>query len=285
MFVSIVGMTMLGTISAALAVDINEIKARMKSGNCPRNLVTISDLSYHPDCDNKSDSKAYTCMLHIDALNRTIYDYNDFVRKCREGQSPKSATAPKSGSGNAPGFMPVNPGNSLPPGYKPVNPDNSLPPGYKPVNPDNSLPPGYKPLDSEDDKYDSTKPGASGRSATPQRNFSKDECRDDRCAAAAYTTTENWRLTRVIKATCDEQYLQCLKDGIAKPNFDEALKFARSVTPPEPEPQEQQQEQPVPQMEAPVTQLRGCSTFPNNGYRVKPGGGGGAERVPCDASR
>jgi hypothetical protein len=63
---------------------------------------------------------------------------------------------------------------------------------------------------------------------TPHRNFSKDECRDDRCASADYEMTENWKLTNAAKAMCDQQYLQCLKDGPAKPDFDQALRVART---------------------------------------------------------
>ena len=82
------------------------------------------------------------------------------------------------------------------------------------------------------------------------RMFSKDECRDERCASAAYETTESWQLTHAAKAICDQQYLQCLKDGQAKPDFDEALRVARTQVPAETPPPPTQQQQPAALMTA-----------------------------------
>jgi hypothetical protein len=72
------------------------------------------------------------------------------------------------------------------------------------------------------------------------RKFSKDECRDERCANADFDRTASWRLKDAAKAICDQQYLQCLQDGQAKPDPEEAWRIAKAQVPaeaPTPEPQ------------------------------------------------
>jgi len=67
------------------------------------------------------------------------------------------------------------------------------------------------------------------------RKFSKDECRDDACANADFGVTGmGWRQKDAASAICDQQYLQCLKDGQAKPNPQEAVRIARSQVPDDP---------------------------------------------------
>jgi hypothetical protein len=86
---------------------------------------------------------------------------------------------------------------------------------------------------NEDDQRNRSR---SGTQDDQHRNFSKDQCRDERCASADYSLTENWKLTNATKAICDQQYLQCLKDGQAKPDFDQALRVARTQVPAEERP-------------------------------------------------
>ena len=107
---------------------------------------------------------------------------------------------------------------------------------------------------NEDDQRNRSR---SGTQDDQHRNFSKDQCRDERCASAAYETTESWQLTHAAKAICDQQYLQCLKDGQAKPDFDEALRVARTQVPAEAPPPEPQ---PAPSRPAYVSQTYGPLT-------------------------
>jgi hypothetical protein len=107
---------------------------------------------------------------------------------------------------------------------------------------------------NEDDQRNRSR---SGTQDDQHRNFSKDQCRDERCASADYSLTENWKLTNATKAICDQQYLQCLKDGQAKPDFDEALRVARTQVPAEAPPPEPQ---PAPSRPAYVSQTYGPLT-------------------------
>jgi hypothetical protein len=97
--------------------------------------------------------------------------------------------------------------------------------------------------------------GSDENPTSPGRNFSKDQCRDDACASADYEITENWRLTNAAKAICDQQYLQCLQDGQAKPDFQAALRIARTQVPAEtPPPEPEPAPPPVPRPSRPVYQ-------------------------------
>ncbi|MGA2057500.1 MAG: hypothetical protein ABSG88_19590, partial [Bradyrhizobium sp.] len=103
------------------------------------------------------------------------------------------------------------------------------------------------------------------------RKFSKDECRDDACANADFGVTGmDGRQSQAAKAICDQQYLQCLKDGQAKPNPQEAVRIARSQVPDEPPPQPAQQQQPARSYRA---QMRGdlVDCFFDPDYKQKGG--------------
>jgi hypothetical protein len=82
---------------------------------------------------------------------------------------------------------------------------------------------------------------------TSGRKFTKDQCRDDACGNADFGVTGmSWRQKDAAKAVCDQQYLQCLQDGQAKPDPQEALRIARSQVPDEDPAPEQLQPQPAP---------------------------------------
>jgi hypothetical protein len=107
-----------------------------------------------------------------------------------------------------------------------------------------------------DDSSPPRSPRASSAAPSDQgRRFSKDECSVDACANADFGVTEmGVQQKDAAKAICDRQYLQCLKDGQAKPDPDEAVRIARSQVPddppPQPVPPPAQQQQPISLMTA-----------------------------------
>jgi hypothetical protein len=90
-----------------------------------------------------------------------------------------------------------------------------------------------------DDSSPPRSPRASSAAPSEQgRRFSKDECSVEACTNADFGAAEmSLQQNDAAKAICDQQYLQCLKDGQAKPDPEEAVRIARSQVPDDPPPQ------------------------------------------------
>lgn len=71
----------------AQAIDQNQMKQQMASGICPGRLSTVDTISYKQSCpnlDQMSAKQGLDCEKKVDDINNTIYDYNEFIRKCRD---------------------------------------------------------------------------------------------------------------------------------------------------------------------------------------------------------
>lgn len=92
---------------SSLAEDLDDVMQVVKSGKCPDSLdkyskVKIADFCAYlnkPPCQNNdSDETCYIqsrdCWSRANQLNKEIFTYNEFMRKCGEDRAAAKAAAP-----------------------------------------------------------------------------------------------------------------------------------------------------------------------------------------------
>jgi hypothetical protein len=92
---------------SSLAEDLDEVMQVVKSGKCPDSLDKYSNVKTaefcaylnKPPCQNNdSDETCFLqlrdCWARVNQLNKEIFTYNQFMRKCGEDRAAAKAAAP-----------------------------------------------------------------------------------------------------------------------------------------------------------------------------------------------